>query len=102
MSFGTACRLGAPQLPGRSLEPCSDVRPRGMVALPLLSGRQNSAYRSSSYDFLPTGPSTSLRISAAGSDARYSPQLTGSAAIFLIRTDPQLQKVKNGSFELPF
>ena len=34
-SSGQACRLGAPQLPGRSLEPCSDVRPRGMVAVPL-------------------------------------------------------------------
>ena len=32
---GTACRLGAPQLPGRSLEPRSNARPRGMIALPL-------------------------------------------------------------------
>ncbi len=29
------CRLGASQLPGRSLEPPSNVRPRGMTVLPL-------------------------------------------------------------------
>jgi hypothetical protein len=39
-----AHRLGAPQPPGRSLEPHSNVRPRGMTVLP--QGRQNSAYRS--------------------------------------------------------
>src|SRR5271169_2614967 len=39
-----ACRLGAPQPPGRSLEPRSNAWPRGMTVLP--QGRQNSAYRS--------------------------------------------------------
>ena len=112
---GPACRLGASQLPGRSLEPCSNARPRGMIALPLFvfdrcspalppkeggrtghpkphpsqtrgkdgapngepigrrSGRQNSAYRPSSYRNCSRGPSPpirlrsgSLRISAAG------------------------------------
>ena len=33
--------------PGRSLEPGSNARPRGMAVLPEQSGRQNSAYRSS-------------------------------------------------------
>jgi len=52
---GAACRLGAPQLPGRSLEPYSNVRPRGMIALPLFAGgRQNSAYRPGSYLSFPT------------------------------------------------
>ena len=40
---------GAPygvEVPGRSLEPRSNVRPRGMTVLPVLTGRQNSAYRS--------------------------------------------------------
>src|SRR5207249_7176376 len=40
------CRLGASQPPGRSLEPRSNARPRGMTVLPEQSGRQNSAYRS--------------------------------------------------------
>ena len=40
-----ACRLGAPQPPGRSLEPRSNARPRGM-AVPQQCG-QNSAYRPS-------------------------------------------------------
>ena len=34
--FGACtCRLGASQLPGRSLEPRSNVRPRGMTVMPL-------------------------------------------------------------------
>src|SRR6202795_2998367 len=39
-----ACRLGAPQPPGRSLEPRSNAWPRGMTVPP--QGGQNSAYRS--------------------------------------------------------
>jgi hypothetical protein len=39
-----ACWLGAPPPPGRSLEPYSNVRPRGMAVPP--QGGQNSAYRS--------------------------------------------------------
>jgi hypothetical protein len=40
----SACRLGAPQPPGRSLEPRSNAWPRGMT-VPSQDG-QNSAYRS--------------------------------------------------------
>jgi len=40
------CRLDASQPPGRSLEPFSNARPRGMTVLPEQSGGQNSAYRS--------------------------------------------------------
>src|SRR5580692_4345992 len=47
-----ACRLGAPQPPGRSLEPGSNARPRGMTVLLESSGRQNSAYRSGCLLFL--------------------------------------------------
>jgi len=45
-SPGITCRLGASQPPGRSLEPRSNARPRGMTVLLEKSGRQNSAYRS--------------------------------------------------------
>src|SRR5205807_4206320 len=38
------CRLGASQPSGRSLEPRSNARPRGMTVPP--QGGQNSAYRS--------------------------------------------------------
>src|SRR5258708_38297694 len=34
-----ACRLGAPQPPGRSLEPPSNARPRGMTVLPATADR---------------------------------------------------------------
>jgi len=34
-----ACRLGAPQPPGRSLEPRSNARPRGMTVLPETADR---------------------------------------------------------------
>src|SRR5207253_10322950 len=50
------CRLGASQPPGRSLEPHSNARPRGMTVLLEQSGRQNSAYRSGCHNlsyFLP-------------------------------------------------
>ena len=40
------------QPPGRSLEPRSNARPRGMAVLPDPSGRQNSAYRSGCHNFL--------------------------------------------------
>src|SRR6201987_2226036 len=54
--FGrNTCRLGASQPPGRSLEPCSNARPRGMTVPP--QGGQNSAYRSGCHNlpcFLPT------------------------------------------------
>ena len=44
-----ACRLGAPQPPGRSLEPRSNARPRGMTVPS--QGGQNSAYRSGCHLF---------------------------------------------------
>jgi hypothetical protein len=47
-----ACRLGASQPPGRSLEPRSNVRPRGMTVPPEQSGGQNSAYRSGCHKLL--------------------------------------------------
>src|SRR4030081_99975 len=55
---GNACRLGAPQPPGRSLEPRSNAWPRGMTVPP--QGGQNSAYRSGWHKFLPNreGPPT--------------------------------------------
>ncbi len=40
------CRLGASQPPGRSLEPRSNARPRGMTVPREQSRGQNSAYRS--------------------------------------------------------
>ena len=67
-----ALRLETPQLPGRSLEPASDGRPRGMTiaaATPL----QNSAYRSG----ITCGPQIreDLRAfmfsAAAGSDDQH-------------------------------
>jgi hypothetical protein len=51
-SPGRTCRLGASQPPGRSLEPRSNVRPRGMTVLREQSRRQNSAYRSGCLKFL--------------------------------------------------
>jgi hypothetical protein len=45
-SASGTCRLGASQPPGRSLEPRSNARPRGMTVPPEQSGGQNSAYRS--------------------------------------------------------
>ena len=47
-----ACRLGAPQPPGRSLEPRSNARPRGMTVPLEQSGGQNSAYRSGCHKLL--------------------------------------------------
>ena len=35
LELGRTCRLGASQLPGRSLEPLSNARPRGMTVVPL-------------------------------------------------------------------
>ena len=40
------------RLLGRSLEPRSDVRPRGMTVLLASAGRQNSAYRSGCHNHL--------------------------------------------------
>ena len=46
------CRLGASQPPGRSLEPRSNARPRGMTVLREQSRGQNSAYRSGCHNIL--------------------------------------------------
>jgi len=43
LEFWRTCRLGASQLPGMSLEPLSNARPRGMTVLQEQSRRQNSA-----------------------------------------------------------
>jgi hypothetical protein len=59
------CRPGASQPPGRSLEPRSNARPRGMTVPP--RGGQNSAYRSGCHNlpvFKPfTSQKTNLRAS---------------------------------------
>jgi hypothetical protein len=69
-----ACRLGAPQPPGRSLEPRSNAWPRGMTVLP--QGRQNSAYRSGcDKNHWGGDPWQLFRNGSTSSNDRSSPEL---------------------------
>src|SRR5271157_1035353 len=70
---GDACRLGAPPPPGRSLEPRSNARPRGMTVLPETADRirltgpaaTNYFYQEFIVAFFASGPDQPYNRSSA-------------------------------------
>jgi len=114
---GPACWLGAPQLPGRSLELRSNVRPRGMVAVPLLfferlgapsfpfvwervgskpsgkrSGIQNSAYRPGSYLELKTGAQAPVLLLGTIHRSTADPSASDGIDLSVLAQDARLLK----------